>query len=386
MPNPAVAKPAVIAALAVAWAVAAGAAPAQQSGTAALAAQLNQVCAGARSGSALQSRCATILASPNPNARLIAADHNDLEELPGAGRAAAKDQWPSRQEIDTLLTPKLALFFSVDHDRAFRSSDVIEAAFDADYTTFTVGLDWHPAQRWQLGLTLNNSHENQQFRGSLGRTSSDATGLIAVSSVDLNEHFSLNGYLGRFRGQQDIRRVVSFVDNSAPVAELASPDLGRTLGGIGLDANFAHGSLTWLGSLGFDTARTRIDPYTESGGSGFDLIVPRREALTRRGRLEFGLSNAVSTRWGVWQPQLRVGLIHEFANDARTVGVRFVDDSSGTVVRFDTGAPDRDWAQATFASTFVLPHGNSGFFAIGREFGHSSSTATTFAVGWRIEL
>jgi len=385
MPRQAVARSAALL-VAVTTALAAHPASAQQSGTAALAAQLDQVCASAAVGSALASRCATILASPDPNARLIAADHNDLEELPGAGRAAAKDQWPSRQEVDTLLTPKLALFFSVDHDRAARRDDAIEAAFDADSTTFTAGLDWHPAKRWQLGLTLNRSHENQQFRGSAGRTQADATGLIAVTSVDLDDHFSLNGYFGKFRGSQDIRRVVSFVDNSTPIAETASPDLDRTLGGIGLDANFARGSLTWLGSLGFDGASTAIDGYTEAGGSGFDLIVPQRVVSTRRGRFELGLSDAVSTGWGVWQPQLRVGLIHEFGNDARTLGVRFVDDTNGTVVRFDTGAPDRDWAQATLSSTFVLPHGNSGFITIGREFGHSTSTATTFAIGWRVEL
>lgn len=359
---------------------------AQESGTAALTAQFNQVCAGAAPGSALASRCATVFASPVPNAVAIAADHNDLEELPGAGRGAAKDQWPSRQEVDTLLTPKLALFVSIDRDHAFRSDDTIEAAFDEDTTTFTAGLDWHPMNRWQLGFTLNSSHENQQFRGSMGRTQSDSTGLIGISSFDLNEHVSLNGYFGRFRGSQDIRRVVSFVDNSAPVAETASPDLARTLGGVGLDVNFAHGSWLWLGSIGFDGARTAIDGYTESGGSGFDLIVPQRSVKTQRGRLEVGLADTVSASWGVWQPQLRVGLIHEFSNDERTVGVRFVDDMNGTVVHFDTGAPDRDWAQATVASTFTLAHGNSGFISYGREFGHSTSTGSTFAIGWRVEL
>ncbi len=359
---------------------------AQQSGTAALTAQFNQVCAGAAGGSALASRCAVVLASPDPNARADAANMNDLEELPGAGRAAAKDQWPSRAEVDTLLTPKLALFASIDHDRSWRSNDVIEAAFDTDSTNFIFGLDWHPATRWQLGLTFNSLHENQQFRGSQGRTQADATGLIAISSFDIDPHFVLSGYFGRFWGDQDIRRVVGFIDNSAPVAETASPDLVRSLGGIGLDASFPQGALVWQASLGFDASRTTIDAYTEQGGSGFDLIVPQRGTITRRGRIEFGLADTVSASWGVWQPAIRVGFLHEFANDARTVGVRFVDDTNGTVVRFDTGAPDRDWAQATISSTFTLPHGNSGFISIGREFGHSTSTSATYAIGWRIEL
>src|SRR5262249_25702290 len=156
------------------------------------------------------------------------------------------------------------------------------------------------------------------------------TGLIAVSSLDLNDRFVLDGYLGRSWGSQDIRRVVSFVDDSAPVAETASPGLDRSLGGLALDASFPHGSLTWLGSLGFDAANTGIDGYAESGGSGFDLAVPHRSVETQRGRLEFGLADAVSASWGVWQPELRVGLVHEFANDERLVGVRFLDDTSGT--------------------------------------------------------
>jgi hypothetical protein len=357
-----------------------------QSGTTALTAQLDQVCAGAAPSSALASRCAVVLASTDPAARANAANMNDLEEIPGAGRGAAKDQWPSREEVSALLTPKLALFASADHSRSFRSNDTIEAAFDADSTTFTVGIDWHPGTKWQLGLTLNHTRDNQQFRGSLGRTEATSTGAIAVASWDANDHFVLNGYAGRFQGSQDIRRVVGFIDGSAPVAETASPGLRRTLGGVAVDGSFPHGALEWRSSMGLDVARTAISGYVENGGSGFDLNVPQRAILTERGRLDLALARTFSERWGVWQPELRVGLIHEFGNDAHIGSVRFVEDLSGTVVKFDTGAPDRDWAQATFTSTMTLPHGNSGFFTIGREFGHSTATATQFAIGWRIEL
>jgi uncharacterized protein YhjY with autotransporter beta-barrel domain len=311
---------------------------------------------------------------------------NDLEEIPGAGRGQANDQWPSRDEVDTLLTPKLALFASIDHAHTFRSDDNIEAAFDADSTTFTVGLDWNPVKRWQLGFALNHLQDNQQFRGSVGRTEADTTGVLAVTSFDLNDNFVLDGYAGRAEGSQDVRRGVGFIDNSPLVVESASPDLARNLGGVALDATFPHGSLQWLGSLGLDAARTSINGYTEEGGSGFDLIVPDRAIQTDRGRLEVGLADTVSESWGVWQPELRLGLIHEFSNDEHLVGVRFVDDTNGTVVDFDTGAPDRDWEQATVSSSFTLPHGNSGFITVSREFNHSTSTATTYAIGWRIEL
>jgi len=360
-----------------------------QSGTDAMTAQFNTICAGAASGSALAARCAVVLASPDPNARAIAADHNDLEEIPGAGRGNARDASPetaSKNEARSQITPRLALFASIDDTRSVRSNDAIEAAFDADAVALTLGLDWHPADKWQLGLALNHVHENQDFRGSEGALDANYTGAIALASYDANDHVVLDGYAGWLRGGQDIRRVVSFVDGSAPVAETASPDADRRLFGVALDASFPHGAWEWRGAVGFDALRTATNAYIEQGGSGFDLIVPGRSVETDRGRIDVALAGTFSESWGVWQPELRVGLRHEFGNDAHNVDVRFVDDTNGTVVSFDTGAPDRDWGQAGLSAAFTFTHGNSAFVSISREFGHSTSTATMYAIGWRIEL
>lgn len=361
-----------------------------QSGTDAFAAQFNAVCAGAVAGSALAARCATVQASTDPNARALAANFNDLEEIPGAGRQNARDARPdtgSRQtSAHSQLTPEFAVFASVDGSRTSRSLDRIEAAFDADALTLTLGLDWHPATAWQLGLALDHARETQTFRGSDGALDAHYTGLIALASWSVNQHLALNGYAGRLRGGQDVRRVVNFIDASAPVAETAAPNADRTLAGIALDANLARGAWEWRGAVGFDALRTAVDAYTEHGGSGFDLIVPGRSTNTRRGRIDAALAGTFSQSWGVWQPELRLGLRHEFGNDAGSVGVRFVNDANATVVRFATGAPDRNWLQAGVSTVFTLSHGQSAFIALDREFGHSTSTASMLGIGWRIEL
>lgn len=361
-----------------------------QSGTDAFTAQFNAVCAGAAPSSALAARCAVVLASPDPNARALAAQFNDLEEIPGAGRVNARDNTPDSASRETSarnqLTPKLALFASIDGSRAYRSDDRIEAAFDADALTFTAGLDWHPADKWQLGLALNHTRENQNFRDSDGALDARYTGLIALASWNANEHVALSGYAGRLHGGQDLRRVIGFIDGSAPLAATASPSADRTLAGIALDANLARGAWEWRGDIGFDGVRTKVDGYAEHGGSGFDLIVPGRSTETQRGRIDAALAGTFSRSWGVWQPEFRLGLRHEFGNDARTLGVRFVEDSNATLVRFDTGAPDRDWLQAGVSTVFTFTHGQSAFVALDREFSHSTSTATMLGIGWRIEL
>ena len=358
-------------------------------GTDALTAQFNTVCAGAAPASALAQRCAAVFASSDPNARALAANMNDLEEIPGAGRGNARDASPeaaARGEARSQLTPKLAVFASVDDARSSRSKDTIEAAFDADAVTLTLGLDWHPADKWQLGVAINHAHEIQDFRGSQGVLDANYTGAIALASWDASDHVVVDGYAGWSRGSQDIRRVVGFIDGSAPVVESASPNADRTLAGLALDASFPHGAWEWRGAVGFDAVRTSIDGYAEQGGSGFDLIVPNRSIETDRGRIDVKLAGTFSETWGVWQPEFRLGLRHEFGNDARAVGVRFVDDTNGTVVSFDTGAPDRDWFQAGLSAAFTFPHGNSAFVSLGRELDHSTSTATTIAIGWRLEL
>jgi uncharacterized protein YhjY with autotransporter beta-barrel domain len=360
-----------------------------QSGTDAFTAQFNAICAGATPGSALAARCAVVLASADPNARALAANFNDLEEIPGAGRGNARDTAPdaaTRNQARTQLTPKLALFASIDDSHTSRSLDTIEAAFDADALTLTLGLDWHPADAWQLGLALDHAREQQDFRGSSGALQAHYTGVLAIAGWNANAHVAVNGYAGRLQGGQDLRRVVNFIDGSTPIAETASPGADRTLAGIALDANLARGAWEWRGAIGYDAARTAIDAYTERGGSGFDLSVPARSTDTRRGRLDAALAGTFPRSWGVWQPEFRVGLRHEFGNAARLVGVRLLDDGSATVVRFTTGAPDRDWLQAGVSTVFTFSHGQSAFVALDREFGHSTSTATMLAIGWRMEL
>ena len=360
-----------------------------QSGSDAFTAQFNAVCAGAGPGSALAARCAVVQASADPNARALAANFNDLEEIPGAGRLNARDTAPdvaSRHQARSQLTPKLALFASINGSRTSRSLDRIEAAFDADAVTLTLGLDWHPADAWQLGLALNHAREQQNFRDSDGALDAHYTGLIALASWNANQHVALNGYAGRLQGSQDLRRVINFIDGSPPVAATASPSADRTLAGFALDENIGHGAWEWRGAVGFDALRTSTDAYIEHGGSGFDLSVPGRRTDTRRGRIDAALAGTFSRSWGVWQPEFRLGWRHEFSNDARVVGVRFIDDSNATIVRFDTGAPDRDWLQTGVSTVFTFTHGQSAFISLDREFGHSTSTATLLGIGWRIEL
>jgi uncharacterized protein YhjY with autotransporter beta-barrel domain len=356
----------------------------------ALVAKFNTVCAGAAPGSALAARCAVVLGSADPNARTNAADFNALEELPGQGRLSARDLAPdhaaSKQTQHIDITPKLALFASVDAAKLARVSGGAEARFDARTVSLTAGLDWHPAARWQLGIALQRQNERQNFRDSDGRFDARSTGAIATASWQASDHIGLSAYAGGLRGSADTLRVVRFIDASTPVAERAHPDTRRVFAGFGIDGTIPHGAWEWRYAGGYDRTRSTTDAYVEQGGSGFDLIVPRRQVKTSRARFDLGIARTLSESWGVWQPQARIGWRHEFANPARTIGVHFVEDSAGTLVAFDSAAPDRNWAEAALGAAFTFTHGQSAFVELRHEFAHGPLRNDTLALGWRIEL
>lgn len=357
----------------------------------ALVAKFNAVCAGAAPGSALAGRCAVVLGSTDPKARTNAADFNALEELPGQGRLAARDLAPdsdasnrSSQHVD--ITPKLALFASVDAARLARVRGGAEAPFDADTYALTAGLDWHPADRWQLGIALQRQNERQDFRYSAGRFDQRSTGAIAIASWQASDSIGLSTYSGWLRGSADTLRSVRFIDGATPVAERAHPDTRRAVFGFAIDATLARSAWEWRYGVGYDWTRSTTNAYTEQGGSGFDLSVPRRQVNTARARFDLGLAHTMSERWGVWQPQARIGWRHEFANPARTIGVRFVQDIGGTLVAFDSAVPDRDWAEAALGAAFTFAHGNSAFVEWRHEFAHGPLRDDTLALGWRMDL
>jgi hypothetical protein len=66
--------------------------------------------------------------------------------------------------------------------------------------------------------------------------------------------------------------------------------------------------------------------------------------------------------------------------------VRFLDDTGGTPVRFDTDDPDTGWAEAALGATFVFAGGHSAFVEYRQRLGHDFLQERVLALGWRIEL
>src|SRR5688572_12653837 len=354
----------------------------------ALAAALPAVCAGAPGGSDLAERCGEIAAA-GPGATDAAAAGNFLGEIPGQGRAATRDGAPE----DTILTTDLAagwsLFVGADVGRQKRRGGDNEAPFDGDTGTLTAGVDWTPRADWNVGLLLTHARDELRFTRSDGVLRTRFTGALAVAGWRPTDAWSIDGYAGRLTGDYEIRRDVAYVlpGGVAVAADAAaSTDAERELAGLGATWSHAVDAWEWQLGGGVDWQRTGIDVYRESGGAGFAITVPAREVVSRRGRLDATVARTLSASWGVWQPLARLGWRHEFANPARPLTVRFLQDAAGTPVRFETDDPDTGWAEAAVGATFVFAGGHSGFVEYRQRLGHDFLQERVLALGWRVEL
>lgn len=372
--------------VAMAWMAASG--TRAQAPDDALAAGWDTLCGGAAPGSTLADRCAEIFAG-GPNSRQRAAGGSFLGEIPGQGRAATRDGAPEDEVLRAELGAGWSAFASADAGELRRRDGVNEAPFDGDTWGATAGLDWAPRPAWHLGLVANHTRDSLDFQRSDGSLRTRFSGLMALGGWSFAEQWSLEAYAGRLQGDYRIRRAIDFTLLSGvrvnTIAQ-AGTDADRDLAGLGLTWSLPRGAWEWQLGTGLDWQRTDLDPYVETGGAGLALAVPGRRVVSRRGRLDAALARNVPAPWGVWQPLVRIGWRHEYANPARPLTVFFVNDGNATPIRFDTDDADDAWGEAGLGAVFVFTRGHSAFVEYRQRFGHDFLQERILAIGWRIEL
>jgi outer membrane autotransporter protein len=360
-------------------------------GSGAFSGSLINICSSASPGTALYTRCQELNNSGNLANVGLVSNGQGLEQLPGQGRANAIPQSETGGYRET-LNEAWSVFVSADLGQLTRDESTNEAAFDGAVNRFTVGLNYQASSKFLLGIALNHGRDKLDFDNSSGYSNATTTGILLNANFSPNEHLNFDGYLGTFKGSSDNLREVNY-QFSTGSGNIAINSLASSSSDIHRQVAGASGAWQWHRSawsgnvqLGVDHAKTRLDGFTESGGSGFGLRVPKREIVSQTGYLGLDLSKTYSTNWGVIVPNVRMNLRKEFKNPRRTLSVILDQDKTETPIRFDTSDPDTQWGEIGIGVSLVMSKGHQAFFEYRQRFNHSFLQERTLALGWRKEF
>ena len=284
------------------------------------------------------------------------------------------------------------LFVNGDYQFMNKNNTQFETGFEQHTAGTTVGADYSFRGRAVVGAAFSYAHEFGDFAGVGGGFNNDAYGVTLYGTVVPVNNLFVDGFVGYSRKEYSIDRRTSFaLPTSAPGQDFTT--LGRIEGdthsnefnvGTVIGYDFVVKNLTIGPRVSVNYLDRRIAGYEEKGTTGLELIYDNQNISSLTTAAGVFASVAISTRWGVLVPQATAEYVHEFLNDQRTVGFRFVDTLSRPRFLFQTDPPDRNFFNLGLGAVFVLRGGMSTFVNVRELVGYSTRRATNVTAGLRL--
>jgi hypothetical protein len=300
-------------------------------------------------GSDLADRCAEIAAGGRAAAAAPppAISSKRFRARAAAPRANACARG-TRQRVE--INAKLSLFVSAETGRLDRKDSPNEAGLRRQHRAITVGMDWMPNRG--LGARPRASATTRSTSISTpaaARRAATYTAASVTSAGSPTAALALNGYIGRIEGSNELKRAIDYTParaaRSVSALAQADPDSTRRARAWAWTGASASGAWAWQLGAGIDGRAPNSTPTPKPAARPRAVGARTRDRHAPRPRRCARCSRTMSTSWGVWQPQLKLGLRHEFANAARALTVRFVDDPNDTPIAFNTEDPDTSWGE-----------------------------------------
>jgi outer membrane lipase/esterase len=286
---------------------------------------------------------------------------------------------------------RLGFFLNGDLRRGTQDTTDLETGFDFRQNTITAGVDYRLADWFVLGLALGHSNGSTDFAQGSGRLDGNTnSGSLYGTFYDKDLYVDFIGTFGHidYRATRTSTFIVN--TNSSPLpgncagGECTIDTVGTTGArqlafATSVGYGFHAGALSFGPDAAINYTGIRVNGFTESdpGQTGLALAYDPESGESLLFKAGGNASYAISTRFGVFLPEVRAHYVHEFENNQRTLQAHFVDDPTasslqGPISRFVvfTDQPDRnylDWAAGISAQ---FPYGISAFVdysAVGAE-------------------
>ena len=284
------------------------------------------------------------------------------------------------------------IFASGSYEGLDRNVTPFEDGYDSSVLGGAFGFDYQFNDMVVAGAVLGVRRQDADFKGGGDFEMTAIEPSIYVSVLPSPKTF-LQFVAGYGAQNADVNRAVHFevVDSGASVdgtaASAGDANAYSSSAQFGFDQ--PAGRFTYGPRVGVNYARTKIDPYFETGGTGLELRIDGRTVDSLQAMAAFFGSWAISTKRGVVLPQFNVGYVHEFEDDASIVTAQFAEDLRGpgaTTFIFGTSVPDSDFFNVEAGVAAVFPRGIQFFVNLRTMLGNENFDNMGGTIGIRFEL
>jgi outer membrane autotransporter protein len=259
-----------------------------------------------------------------------------------------------------------------------------ELGFDFNTKGITAGADYRLTDSLILGGALGYVSSDYDFDNNQG--DQDITGytVSAFGTWYQSEKVYVDGILSYGWNDFDLKRRIRF--GTTDVTAKGSPDGTEFAASIGAGYDFNRGALSF-GPFGrVNYIKADIDDYKENPAGGLEQGYDDQDVDSLTTLLGGQVSYAISTRRGVFSPQLRLEWAHEFEADSQNINARFLNDPTGGTFNVGTDDPDRDYFNLGAGVSAVLGLGRSAFIYYETSAGRDDITEHSIAGGLRFEF
>lgn len=226
------------------------------------------------------------------------------------------------------------------------------ARFDFQTDGISIGADIRVSDALAWGGGVGYGRDTSRIGGNGTRNRADASTLAMYVSYRRGKHFFVDGLMGWQGLGYELRRHVAATGRSVKGRRDGDQWFGAVTAGADLD----RGAWRFTPYARLDLAHAALDAYRESGDPVFALAYDDLDVDTVVGNLGLRVEYRLETRWGAFEPRLRIEYQHNFhgAGDAL---MRYADLNAGAPYRASLSESQSGRFGVGIGTAFRFDHG-----------------------------
>lgn len=279
---------------------------------------------------------------------------------------------------------RLGVFINGSGSFGDRDGTADEAGFDFSTKGVTAGADYRFTDELIFGGALGYVSNTLDFNSSRGDQDINGYTLSGFGTWYQSERTYVDAILSYSRNNFDMGRRIRF--GATDVTAKGETDGREFAASIGGGYDFSRKALSFRPFARVNYISAKIDAYGEKSAGGLELAYDNQDVKSLAILLGGQASYALSTRHGVFSPQVRLEWAHEFEDEQRDITARFLKDPTSGRFEISTDNADRDYFNLGMGVTAVFAEGRSAFIYYETMLGRENLTKHSIAVGLRIEF